>query len=128
MIPKSTRTTCNAIQVATYMSVEVEVEVNSQVSLRLHFYFVNKVKFLLGVISFRSISHRVCVFMYIVQGNLRYCCLNLFVQLASFSSSCFKNLLVSSSVSLPFASNLFWAKVTITSGVLIGYIFRNMNV
>ena len=62
------------------------------------------------------------------QDILLYCFLNLFVQIARFSSSPFKCFLVSSSISLPFESNLFCAKFTITSGLFIGYMFRNMNV
>src|SRR5215469_2382409 len=57
------------------------------------------------------------------QDILLYCFLNLFVQITRFCSNCFKNLLVSSSIRLPFESNLFCAKFTITSGMFIGYIF-----
>jgi hypothetical protein len=54
--------------------------------------------------------------------------LNFLVQFARFSSNCLKNFFVLSSTSLPFASNLSCANVTITSGLLIGYMFKNTHV
>ena len=54
--------------------------------------------------------------------------LNLLVQFARFWSSCVKNFLVFPSTSLPFASNLSCANVTMTSGPLTGYIFKNTNI
>src|SRR5689334_11837004 len=52
----------------------------------------------------------------------------LLVQFTRLSSNCLKNFFVLSSISLPFASNLSCANVTITSGLLIGYMFKNTHV
>jgi hypothetical protein len=76
--------------------------------------------------SYFRLLHRgftICEIVYIEDLPL-----NLLIQLARFSSSCFKNLLVFSSINLPFASNLFCANVAITSGPLTGCMFKNINI